>query len=167
MFLLNPISNSIVAAMMALAAAAAISDIRGYRIPNLLNLAILALYPVYVIAHAGPIDWPLALVIALGAFVIALVLFMFGFIGGGDAKMMTVMALWAGPDLIIDFIFIMSIAGAVIAIVMLTSARHALALACESVGQWRLRQVLLGDVLPYGIAVAAGGIFVGIRLLQV
>ncbi|NQV54796.1 MAG: prepilin peptidase [Rhodospirillales bacterium] len=165
MFSALSLSNFTVAAMMALAATGAVNDIRAYRIPNSLNLCIAVLYPIYVLTADSPVDWSSALMIAGGTFAVAAVLFSLGIMGGGDAKMMTVLALWAGPTYILDFVLVTSVVGGVLAIMMMTSARHALALACEAIGQRRLRQIFLNDVLPYGVAIAAGGLVVGLALI--
>ena len=165
MYAPDTVSEYMVAAMMVLAIAGAITDVRNYRIPNSINLLIAGLFPVYVFFSETGVDWSFALLIAGAVFAAAAILFSLGFIGGGDAKMLTVLALWAGPAHMADFIFTTTLVGGVLAVLMMTSARHALALAAESLGQHRLSAVFQGDVLPYGVAIAAGGVVVGLKLI--
>lgn len=165
MYLPDTASDYLVAAMMVLAVAGAISDVRAYRIPNSINLIIAGLFPVYVFFNDASVDWSFALLIAGGAFAVSALLFVFGLIGGGDAKMLTALALWAGPAHLADFVLTTTLVGGVLAILMMTSARHALALAAENLGQHRLSAVFQGDVLPYGVAIAAGGAVVGFQLI--
>ena len=165
MYLPETASDYIVAAMMVLAITGAISDVRTNRIPNTINLIVAGLFPVYVIFNDTHVDWSFALLIAGGAFAVSALLFGFGLIGGGDAKMLTALALWAGPAYLADFVLATTLVGGVLAILMMTSARHALALAAETVGQHRLSAVFQGDVLPYGVAIAAGGAVVGLQLI--
>jgi prepilin peptidase CpaA len=165
MYVPDTASDYVVAAMMVLAIAGAISDVRTYRIPNSINLIIAGLFPVYVLFNDAGVDWGIAAMIAGGAFAVSALLFTFGAIGGGDAKMLTALALWAGPAHLADFVFTTTIVGGLAAILMMTSARHALALAAENLGQHRLSNVFQGDVLPYGVAIAAGAVVVGLQLI--
>ncbi|MDP6428984.1 MAG: prepilin peptidase [Rhodospirillales bacterium] len=165
MYVPNTFTEFCVAGMMVLAVIGAVNDIRDYRIPNSINLGLAGLFPIYAFSGAAGVDWAMALLIAGGMFFFAGLLFSLGQIGGGDAKMMTVLALWAGPAHIVDFVLVTTIVGGVLAVLMMTSARHALALACESIGQQRLGAVFLGNVLPYGVAIAVGGVVVGFKLI--
>src|SRR5690606_34804112 len=91
--------------------AAAVSDVRRLILPNRYSAAIVLLYPVYVLAAAGPVDWTGGLIVAGGCFLAGFVLFSLRVLGGGDAKLLTAVSLWAGPALLPDFLMGTAVAG--------------------------------------------------------
>lgn len=146
---------------------AAFSDALRYLIPNRVSLGIALLFPAYVLAGGAP--EPLsALLAALGVAAVVFLLgaagFAGGVIGGGDAKLLAAVSLWAGPALIAHFIVLTTVIGAVLALVMLTPVAALLPSPPESVAaqsSWRRSR---GSV-PYGVAIAGGGLLVAARLL--
>ena len=90
------IDAGVVATFAALLVAAAWGDIRNYRIPNALVGAFLVLF---VLAFAFGLIPRHEIVGHLGAGVVVLLLgmalFRFNWIGGGDAKLIAALALWA------------------------------------------------------------------------
>lgn len=103
---------------------ACISDLRAFRIPNAVSLAIMALFLIKAVA-SGITVWP-EHIIAFGLmFGIGFVGFAFGIIGGGDAKLMTAIALWLGLRDVPGFLAMTAICGGVLAIVLLL-VRHVL-----------------------------------------
>lgn len=152
---------------------AAIEDVRRLIIPNRLPLCIVVLYPAYVLSAGQPVDWAGACVLAAGALGIGFILFAFRYAGGGDVKLFVAASLWAGPALFPTFLLVTSLVGAAIAVGMLLYRRRAGA-AQVSPG------VLPGDAaagdvpssrpgvrrdLPYGVAIAAGGMQIAVHLL--
>ena len=77
-----------VACFVALLLVAAASDIVSYRIPNWVVLAILLLYPVYVLVTPADVDWPWALAVFAAAIVVGMGLSAAGIFDAGDAKLM-------------------------------------------------------------------------------
>ncbi|MEX2618082.1 MAG: prepilin peptidase [Alphaproteobacteria bacterium] len=141
--------------------AAAVTDLRRFIIPNSLVVALLALWP-FSVALSGFPPVGGALLCALAVFVLAAGLFMVGFMGGGDVKLLTVLALWAGMDGV-EGLFVM---------LLLTSVAGG-ALSVLWVSRWRPRIApLIGWAeglrdnrhIPYGVAIAAGGLTVARRL---
>jgi len=154
-------------AYVGLVFAAGVSDILTLTIPNRFSVAILLLYPSYVLSSGHPIDWPGSLLIAFGALTFAFVMFAFGAWGGGDAKFFAAAALWAGPDFILDFTFITMLAGG--AITVFVGLRHALPQVLAT-GIFNLKSVLLelrGEPIPYGAAIAVGALYGAFTLLKV
>ena len=135
---------------------AVITDLDELRIPNRICLLIALLYPSYVLASPEPVNWLGALAVSAGVFAIGLILFCTGTMGGGDVKLMTVTALWAGPSLVIMFLIVTTIAGGAMALIMVSRFRFPLAALFETIGAIDFRDVLLGRVIPYGVAIAAG-----------
>ena len=158
---------------------AAISDLRAYIIPNRVCLAVAGLYPAYVLAlyAAGgpPVAWAWSLLCALIVFVGGVALFAIGAMGGGDVKLLSAVTLWAGPDLVFPFVFVTALAGAALAVIFalrlcLADAREqadgTMTLGVLTAGIFRLRHApLMKLVLPYGVAIAGGGLFVSFRLM--
>ena len=135
----------ILALMLAVAAA---GDLRRREIPNWLNGAI-ALLAVPFWWAVGLSPWPdmaLQLGVAFGVFALFALLFNFGFMGGGDVKMIGALALWLPPILILKLLLIMSIAGGALTLAMLIRSRLA-----KSGGRIEV---------PYGVAIAFAGLWV-------
>ena len=93
---------------------AAYSDVKSFRIPNLLVAAVAWLGTTRLIVVGDPS----AAVYTVGASVIVLaigfVLFWRGFVGGGDAKLLGAASLLVGYRGLVDFLFLMSLCGAVL-----------------------------------------------------
>ncbi|MCP5368606.1 MAG: prepilin peptidase [Hyphomicrobiales bacterium] len=156
----------LIALFVGLLGLAAMSDVHAYRIPNRISLAIAALYPAFVLVHGDPVNWLGALAVAAAVLVFGFILFATNTVGGGDVKLLTAVALWAGPSLVLEFLLITAFAGGLLALVMTSELRFSLAMAVERIGGKGLRDVLIGNVLPYGVAIAAGGFFVAWNLLR-
>jgi len=153
------------AVMMGLAIAAALGDVKTYRIPNTISLALLGLYPIYALSAPHAVA-PLA---ALGVMATVLALgfaaFSLRLVGGGDVKLLTALSLYAGPGLVMELMLVTAIAGGAIALALMShQTRHALASALDQVGSRNLRNAVLTDAIPYGLAIAAGAIFLALRL---
>ena len=144
---------------------AAIEDVRDFRIPNRIVLALMALYPAYVLASSDPVLWWNGLLVAALCFVIGLLLYATGTVGGGDIKLIVAASLWAGTEYIFEFLIITGLAGGFLAMLLGSGLVRGLAIMADNAGNLDLRDKLLSRDLPYGVAIAAGGLFVGSRLL--
>lgn len=158
---------------------AAVSDYGTFKIPNRISAALVLLYPAYVLAETGatlqPVPWIGALITAAGVFLAGLFLFATKAMGGGDVKLMSSTALWAGTALVTPFLIVTVLAGAVLAGVIavricVTAVREGADGAVTPgglvMGIVNIRHVPLAKVqIPYGVAVAAGGLYVAFRLL--
>lgn len=167
---------------------AAYTDISKYIIPNTISLALLALYPFYVMTAPMQIAWVLALIIAGIVFIAGFFMFAFGVMGGGDVKLMTAALLWVGPQYMMPFFGTTLIAALVLAVVI--AARMAFNMEREnnptggmSAGpdgtaaarrmlscKWilNLRYIPLTKLnVPYGAALAVGGLtFLGLTVFN-
>jgi prepilin peptidase CpaA len=165
-----------VAGFGGLLVAAAWSDLRRLLIPNRLSLGILALWPLHLFATFAPGDLPGAIlggvIVALTIFALGFALFAAGLMGGGDVKLLAVTSLWAGPNFEPELLIVTTLCGGAIAMMLLTppgawfEARYQ-----EAGGLSHLRvDVAPGGrrrrrPMPYGVAITAGGLVVGCRLL--
>ena len=134
---------------------AAGEDVRRLIIPNWISLAIVGLYPVFVLTGPAVSNWLLAAGVAAVVLLGGLALFAARLMGGGDVKLMAAVALWAGPGGLPLLISVTAIAGGVVAaalvIVRWGTSRH----------QGRSAR---SGVMPYGVAIAAGGLAVALSL---
>jgi len=91
-------------------------------------------------------------VVLVGAFAF----FAFGWIGGGDAKLAAVTALWLGWPLLLPYVVYSALFGGMLTLVILMLRRWPLPASLVGVS-WvgRLHNAKTG--VPYGIALAAAG----------
>jgi prepilin peptidase CpaA len=126
---------------------AAYGDVKTYRIPNALVIAV-AILGVFRLITNG--DLTVALYTVGGSlmiFIVTFLLFWRGLFGGGDAKLITAAALLVGYHDLLGFLYAMSICGAVVSIAILFT--H-----WSSGGRLRPKEKMY---VPYGVAIATAG----------
>ena len=127
---------------------AASTDIRRRQIDNWLNATIALGAPLFWWA-SGMALWPDVAIqfgLAAGTFIVLASLFAFGAMGGGDVKLLTVLALWIRPEMFLNLVLIMALAGGLLTILM---------------GSWHIaRRQREKLAIPYGVAIAFAGLFV-------
>jgi prepilin peptidase CpaA len=137
---------------MALLAIIAYSDIKTFRIPNLLVGAIAALGVIRLVLLGDP----LAAIYAVGAAVlvltIGLVLFARRIVGGGDVKLLTATILLIRYRDLFEFFTLMTIFGALLSFAALIHNFRPLVFGP------RLAAPAGRLIVPYGVAIAASGI---------
>ena len=128
---------------------AAISDIATRRIPNrlvaLLALVALARLGLELAEGAPALRAAGDLALGLGVFAFGALLFRFGLFGGGDVKLLAAGALWMGAGSALPFLASTALAGGALALGLL--------LWIGLAGRGARR-----PTLPYGVAIAAGGV---------
>jgi prepilin peptidase CpaA len=144
---------------------AAAQDFLDYLIPNRLVLALVALYPVYILASGTSVDWLGGLLVGLATLAAGLLLFAFRLIGGGDAKLLAATALWAGPSLLLPFLLLTAFSGGVLAMMVIATGRLTVFFPVLLRIFPQQTAVLGQQKLAYGVAIAAGGLFVLSRRL--
>jgi prepilin peptidase CpaA len=143
---------------------AAVSDVRDYRIPNTCSIVLALLYAVHVWQAPREIIVGAALIVTFAAFTVCMVFYTMKRLGGGDVKLITVASLWAGPALIADFIVVTALAGGVLSLVYITHFFIAPALGFDHGGARGDHENPLTMKLPYGVAIAAGGLVTLVQL---
>ncbi|MBC6982414.1 prepilin peptidase [Caulobacter sp. 17J80-11] len=135
---------------------AAISDVRSFRIPNVLP-AILALGALVLATPETGGEWAsrFTSVLAVGGF--AMGLYMANGLGGGDVKLLAAAALWAPLSTLPAFILSLGLAGGLQALAVMAWTR------------WRAAGALAGGApaaepaaparMPYAVSIAAAGLF--------
>jgi prepilin peptidase CpaA len=139
---------------------AAVSDFRRFLIPNRISVLVAG---GYLIAMGGmPMHaWLLGLATGGAVLAVGILLFARGLVGGGDVKLASVAALWAGPGLFSEFALATGLAGLALAVMMLSPLRRRMPAAPEGDPTSGLRQPM-----PFGVALAAGGLWVALLHLQ-
>jgi prepilin peptidase CpaA len=126
--------------------AAAVTDLRRRQIDNWLNAAIALCAPLFWLASdlsLPDIGWQLA--IAAIAFAVFAGMFALGWMGGGDVKLLTALALWIRPFWFAQTIVVMAIAGGVLTLVFAT---------------WHIAARRGGrPAIPYGVAISGAGLW--------
>ena len=143
---------------------AAIEDFAGLRIPNRITVLIVILYLPHMLTSPVPVHVPTALSTAAIFFLLGMLLFHFRLMGGGDIKLMAAIGLWAGPELGLWFIAVTGIAGGILALVACTPFRFILGHAQTVITPAADGAAIAKGIVPYGMAIAAGGAFVACQL---
>lgn len=139
---------------------AAWSDLRDYTIPNSLCIAVAALFPAHIIASSGYASVPGALAAAAAVFAVGFALFAFRIAGGGDVKLMTAAALWAGPTEIFEFLFVTALGGGLLAAFLAARAWRQDAEANPDGSMGVRLYAIRATKVPYGAAIALGGLYI-------
>ena len=137
-----------------------ISDFLTLEIPNYLTAALAA---VFVPVALAMFSWEqIGIHFASGIIVLALGFFAFarGWVGGGDAKLCAVSALWFGWPLVIEFLLWMGLLGGLFALLLLLARTLLPSLPLlERVAPFWFRAPKL-QALPYGTPMAAAALYV-------
>ena len=135
----------------ALFAAAALSDVRSYRIPNHLCAALLLLFPVFAATAPYAVAWHQNIFVFSLVSAAGFAAFWRGLVGAGDVKLLSVASLWAGPQWIAVLLAVMALAGGVESFVVgvaafLKRSKNGCTLSFKKIK------------IPYGVAIATGGV---------
>jgi prepilin peptidase CpaA len=144
---------------------AAWQDWRTMNIADGISLGIIAVFVAWAATGiaAGTVsllDLALALACAVGMFGLGALAFAAGAMGGGDVKLAAATSLFAGPALILDFVTVTAVIGGLLGVAILAGARIG---PITSTGGGTVRARLRGN-LPYGPAIAVGGLWVALAL---
>lgn len=139
---------------------AAATDLLTLTIPNRITLAVAAGF--FVVAPFAGLTWTAFLThLGVGAAVLVLAIAMFSFnlIGGGDAKLLAAAALWMGSEQFLPYVSLVALCGGALAIAVLMYRRFALpAFLLDKTWATRLHDAKTG--IPYGLALAAAALWI-------
>jgi prepilin peptidase CpaA len=153
----HALQTVVLLAGIALLIAAAYGDIKSLRIPNLLAVAV-ALLGVFRLIVIGDLNAALHTISAsVIILIITFLLFCRGFIGGGDAKLLSATVLLVGYQDLLSFLFLMSICGVLVSLAIFLIQRNLplffgprLAVLVPFVPGAQ-------PAVPYGVAIASAG----------
>jgi prepilin peptidase CpaA len=134
----------------------AVIDVRSRRLPTNIVLAVGALFFVDALARRMPVDDVIVhLLLALGVFLVCAVLFAARMLGGGDAKLASVIFLWAGLALSLPALTLISLIGTVVSLISLATRSMN---PVQRLMPMRALAMFSGTRgVPYGVALALGG----------
>lgn len=147
-------------------AAAAWSDATRLKIPNIYAASIGAAFvPAFLaITFFGPAEttifssWLNHTIAAALMFGVTYALFHFKLIGGGDSKLLSAYALWAGLSGLMPLLFIMSLVGGALALSTLGLKKYQ-PVKNPVVDSWIDKAQKGGQDVPYGVAIFIGAVF--------
>jgi len=137
---------------------AATLDLFTMTIPNRISLVLLGSFLIF--APLTGMAWDQFfghLSIGALALFIGVALFAFGFLGGGDAKLLAAASLWIGHNDFITYLFVVAQFGALLA-VMIFLYRLILPPKFLLNVAWAMRLHNKKEGIPYGIALASGAL---------
>lgn len=139
---------------------AAIMDLFTMTIPNRISIAMIAGFALVAPFSGMPVE-AIGLHVIAGLGMLALCLFMFwrGWIGGGDAKLLSVAALWIGVELLVPFMAYVGILGGVLAVALLLYRKYIPEVWIMR-QEWTARLHKENGGIPYGIAIAAAAVWI-------
>lgn len=165
MSLLAPLQIGCLVAFALLLVLAAWQDLRTMRIADIVSLAIVAVFAVWALSGfvLGTLSFAtlgFALVGAAVLFGAGAAAFAAGALGGGDVKLLAAAGLFAGVGPMSDFLLVTALVGGVLGAAILAGAPIG---PPAPAGDATVRARLRGG-LPYGPAIAAGGLWVAALL---
>lgn len=137
---------------------AALIDLTTMKIRNDLVLFLLAVYAALApLAGFGVAEIGMSAAMASGILVFMFIFFAMGWIGGGDAKLAAVIALWLGADHAPWFMLYTALFGGVITLALLQFRTIDLPSTCRRL-PWVMKLHQSGVGVPYGVAIALAGL---------
>lgn len=137
---------------------AAVSDAMTMTIPNWISAMLVVTFLALSLAVGMPMQ-DIAWSVGVGFLVLlmGMALFALNWLGGGDAKLLAATALWFGWAGVFQFLIYTMFAGGALSLLLISFRAVALPEQVTEV-RWVARLHKAGEALPYGIAIAIGGL---------
>lgn len=141
---------------------AGVSDLLTMTIPNKLCILLCVLFALYVpFFGLGIEQLGLHLAGAGAVFAVCFGLFALGVMGGGDAKLLTAIALWFGwTQTLLEFLLLTAVFGMVLTLGLLAARTYVILPARLAQIGWLSHLLHPKTGIPYGLAIAAGALSV-------
>jgi prepilin peptidase CpaA len=166
--MIDPLSEVLLVSVCVLCGWCAWTDLQRRQIPNRVVLALAGLYPVAVTAGALPGAVWIGVAVAGALFALGLTGFALGIVGGGDVKLAAALGLWAGSSDLAGFMLVTALTGAGLSVLILATRNipyaHYLAGPLQA-GPQTGGRAATGESVPYGVALAAGGLWIAYGLI--
>jgi len=156
---MHAISFALLLVFPALAILAALKDVTSYTIPNWISLAlIVAFAPAALASGAGWAAIGQCLAVGVGMLLLGMGMFAAGWVGGGDAKLLAVCALWLGWPAALPFMLVTGLAGGALTMAILGLRSGWFAPVVAGGPAWVRKLGAEGGDIPYGVAIAVGAL---------
>jgi prepilin peptidase CpaA len=142
--------------------AAAIEDCRRLVIPNAFVVALLLLWPFFLLTTPDKIAALWGLGCAVLTFLFGAILFARGYCGGGDVKLLAVASLWAGAGALPPLLVLTALFGGGLALFLLTPLGMQLSALRRPAADGPGSLPAGTPSIPYGLAIAAAALIVTI-----
>jgi prepilin peptidase CpaA len=140
---------------------AGVSDLTTMKIRNALVLSLVAAYAVLApLAGFGSREIELSALVAFGILGFGFFCFARGWMGGGDAKLASVTALWLGAEHTTAYVIYTALFGAVLTFALLQFRTRLSILPTYLQSTWLLRLHNRDCGVPYGVAMAVAALVV-------
>jgi prepilin peptidase CpaA len=156
---MNTLQAALLTLFPALVIIAALTDATSFTIPNRISLLLLVIYlPASLLLGRPLTEIGVEVAVGVVALVVGMAMFAAGWIGGGDAKLFAVCALWLGLRGAPSFLLVTAIAGGGLAVLLLNARSSMLRTYFAAGPAWLARLATPGGDVPYGVAIAAGAL---------
>lgn len=151
---------------------AAVFDTWKFVIPNAIAVALVVLFIATALLlpfEMTWMEWLSHVGAAVAVFIGGAVLYAFNKMGGGDVKLLTAVAFWAGFEHVTELLLYVAVAGGVLAIGLIVMRKIIMSLGAANtrLAEVELPRVLInGEAVPYGLAIAPISIYLGTKLPQ-
>ena len=136
--------------------AALVWDFMWLRIPNWISLTLVGLFVVAALPAQHPLNWWLShLAAGLAVLAVGIALFAWRKIGGGDAKLLAAVALWAGLGLLPSLFVVIGLINGAVALAYLTGRASNVGTYLAGRGL-TIASLQPGKDFPFAIAAAIG-----------
>jgi prepilin peptidase CpaA len=140
---------------------AVVSDFRALLIPNWIVATLGAAFAVFALLYLEPITALWHVLVALAVLSVTTIFFAISWIGGGDVKLLTAAALWAGPQHVANLLLTMSALGFALALMLMGLRTYGSLIADRLPDNFvlrRLQTLAQQGQCPYGIAIGAAAL---------
>lgn len=150
---------------------ATVTDIKSYTIANRLCLAVLALLPVaWLVGGPVPPAWSSASALAISTLAFGILWHAGKSVralrfGGGDWKLLSALSPWVGLGGLADLLLDTALAGGVLTVAVILFRASVPPDSRLRLNGW-VGPILAADGIPYGVAIAAGGILGIVGLVE-
>lgn len=131
---------------------AIVTDIASLRIPNIISIILILGFLPYMLLGGTQTIWP-HFAVAGAVFVVLFLSFVMGWLGAGDVKFATAVALWAGPQQGPAFLVYFAILGGLFAVILLVlrSAQNTYPIIATVPVLHKLSGWARNKIMPYGV----------------
>ena len=155
------IATTFHAAFILLVVTAALSDYQRMKIPNWISLALCGLFAAFAFRLETWSSIGLHVVIGVAVFAVGILSYALGLFGGGDVKLLGAVALWAGPERIVEFLALTGLLGGALGL-LIYAARNLSqwypALVDRPSAVYNIMRWGRDGTCPYGIAIAVAAL---------